>query len=89
MTFPNGSEMIGETAVLQILRAYIMSHPDRFRFLSRSDYAAVDDKADVFMRSYSHIAGTARNADVGCEIVDKILSENAYKREVSHRMVCC
>ncbi len=89
MTFPNGSEMLGETATLQILRAYIMQHPDRFKFLSRSDRAAVDDKPDVFMRSYSHIAGSSKNSEEGWDIVDRILSENAYRRERSHHFACC
>lgn len=65
IAFPNGSEFLGDYAILQILRGYIeQNHHHAFNFLTDLERKAAIDRSDPVIASYSCVANHAMNATV-------------------------
>ena len=75
ISFPNGSELLGDLAALQILRGYILNHDSHyFQFLSKQELEASVKNVDIFTASYMSIANKGET-----EQVDNILGGSVLR----------
>ena len=82
ISFPNGSEFLGDYATLQVLRGYILNHQNsHFGFLNEQDLLAVANTSNPFASSYISIANTDQAAQV-----DRILGESVLRPMHSLKM---
>lgn len=86
--FPNGSDMLGAMATLQIMRAYILYHSARFNFLTTPERQQVADSSNVFNDApYSYIIGSETDAHLSrskaWDLTDKILKRHIPKRTLA------